>query len=118
MRAAASVMPRACAARSPLANSLANAWSTRRLDRREGRGRGPGVARGRGSDGRYTVPVRIVIKSGPRHRHMVDAASIAIPAGDTQAFTLVEEGLLVAPADAESFEIEVGLGGAGGRRRG
>ena len=71
-----------------------------------------------GGAGRYTVPVRIVVKRGSRIiGERVRQVSVAIPAGDTQGtFTLVEEGLLVAPADAESFEIEVGLGGPAGRR--
>jgi hypothetical protein len=75
---------------------------------------------GGGGAGRYTVPVRIVVKTGSRViAERVRQATVAIPAGDTQgSFTLVEEGLVVSPADAGSFEIEVGLGGMGGRRRG
>jgi hypothetical protein len=66
-----------------------------------------------GSAGRYDVPVQIVVKRGStvlanRSRRM----SVAIPAGDTQtSFTVVEEGIVVPAADANSFEIEVGLGG-------
>jgi hypothetical protein len=76
-----------------------------------------------GSAGRFDVPVRIVVKRGStviasRLRRM----AVMIPAGDTQgSFVAVEEGIVVPAADAQDFEIEVGLGGAGpetsGRRR-
>lgn len=78
---------------------------------------------GAGTGGRFNVPVRIVVKRGDR---IIDTrvrqASVEIPAGDTQgSFALVEEGFVVPAADAGTFDIEVGLGGAaaapGGRRR-
>jgi len=74
-----------------------------------------------GSAGRYDVPVNIVIKRGStviasRSRRV----AVAIPAGQTQSsFSVIEEGIVVPAADANSFEIEVGLGGRGpasGRR--
>ncbi|MCB5175331.1 MULTISPECIES: hypothetical protein [Microvirga] len=68
---------------------------------------GPG-----GSPGRYDVPVRIAVKNGSKiiaNRSRRVAASV--PAGDTQTtFSVIEEGIVVSPADANSFEIEVGLG--------
>ena len=78
---------------------------------------------GAGSGGRFNVPVRILVKRGDR---IIDSrvrqATVEIPAGDSQGtFALVEEGIVVPAADAETFDIEVGLGGAGaaqgGRRR-
>jgi len=71
---------------------------------------------GGGTAGRYNVPVRIVVKDGStiiatRSR----AAVAAIPAGGTQAsVTVVEDNIVVPAARANTFEIEVGLGG--GRR--
>ncbi|MXQ13674.1 hypothetical protein [Microvirga makkahensis] len=70
-----------------------------------------------GSAGRYTVPVQIVVKDGStviatRSR----TATAAIPAGGTQAtVTVVEDGIVVPAARANTFEIEVGLGGRGRR---
>jgi hypothetical protein len=70
-----------------------------------------------GSAGRYTVPVQIVVKDGStviasRSR----SAVAAIPAGGTQAsVTIIEDGIVVPAAQANSFEIEVGLGGRGRR---
>jgi hypothetical protein len=73
-----------------------------------------------GGAGRFNVPVQIVVKGGSsvianRSRQ----TSVAIPSGDTQAnFTVIENGIVVPAAYANSFEIEVGLGGraAAGRR--
>jgi hypothetical protein len=73
-----------------------------------------------GSAGRYDVPVHIVVKRGStvianRSRRL----AVAIPAGQTQtSFSVIEEGIVVSPADATSFEIEVGLGGRAPGRRG
>jgi hypothetical protein len=76
---------------------------------------------GGGGAGRVDVPVQIVVKSGSRvfatrSRRM----ALSIPAGQAQgSATVVEENIVVPPADANSFEIEVSLGGQGtGRRRG
>ncbi|MGO4574363.1 hypothetical protein [Microvirga sp. 2TAF3] len=77
---------------------------------------------GGGAPGRYDVPVHILVKRGStvianRSRRM----AVTIPSGDTQAtFAVVEDGIVVPPADANSFEIEVGLGAGptAGRRRG
>jgi hypothetical protein len=73
-----------------------------------------------GSASRFDVPVQIVVKGGSgvianRSRR----TSVAIPAGDTQAsFTVIEGGIVVPAAYANTFDIEVGLGGrsAAGRR--
>ncbi|MBZ6075998.1 hypothetical protein [Microvirga puerhi] len=68
-----------------------------------------------GAPGRYDVPVQIIVKRGDtvianRSKRM----SVAIPAGDTQGtFAVIEEGIVVPAADANAFEIEVGLGGNG-----
>ncbi|CAA9352271.1 MAG: hypothetical protein AVDCRST_MAG90-2494 [uncultured Microvirga sp.] len=75
---------------------------------------GPGASAG----GRFEAPVRVVIKSGDRVlATRFRRVPVTIPAGDTQgSFTVVEEGLVVPPGSGE-FEIEVGLGGAGGPER-
>ncbi|MBJ6124280.1 hypothetical protein [Microvirga splendida] len=71
-----------------------------------------------GSPGRYDVPVQIVVKDGStvfasRSRRV----AAAIPAGQTQTtVSIVEEGILIPAASVNSFEIEVGLGAAAGRR--
>ncbi len=73
-----------------------------------------------GGAGRFNVPVQIVVKGGSgvianRSRQ----TSVAIPSGDTQAsFAVIEGGILVPAAYANTFEIEVGLGGraSAGRR--
>jgi hypothetical protein len=68
-----------------------------------------------GAPGRYDVPVQIIVKRGDtvianRSKRM----SVAIPAGETQGtFAVIEEGIVVPAADANVFEIEVGLGGNG-----
>lgn len=73
-----------------------------------------------GSAGRYNVPIHIVVKDGSTvfaSRSRTVAA--AIPAGQTQTtVSVVEEGIVVPASYANSFEIEVGLGGraATGRR--
>lgn len=73
-----------------------------------------------GAPGRYDVPVHIVIKRGSTViANRTRRVAVSIPAGDNQAaFSVVEEGIAVSPNDAQSFEIEVGLGGspAAGRR--
>ncbi|MGO4387239.1 hypothetical protein AB4Y85_06855 [Microvirga sp. 2YAF29] len=73
-----------------------------------------------GGAGRFNVPVQIVVKSGSgaianRSRQ----TSVAIPSGDTQAsFAVIEGGIVIPAAYANTFEIEVGLGSraAAGRR--
>ena len=75
-----------------------------------------------GSAGRYDVPVHIVVKDGStvfadRSRQV----AAAIPAGQTQTtVSVIEDGIVVPASYANSFEIEVGLGGraASSRRRG
>jgi hypothetical protein len=78
-----------------------------------------------GGIGRTSVPVRIVVRSGSTIlAERVRTANVAIPAGQTQAsFAIVEDGIVVPPSAAESYEIEVGLGGTAAaparkRRRG
>ena len=74
-----------------------------------------------GSAGRYDVPLQIVVKSGSRvFANRSRRMAVAIPAGDTQtSFSVIEDNIVVPPADANTFEIEVGLGAqAAGRRRG
>lgn len=72
-----------------------------------------------GAAGRYDVPVQIVVKSGSRIiANRSTRTSVAIPAGDTQGtFAVVEEGIVVPAMDANTFEIEVGLGGSAPARR-
>jgi hypothetical protein len=66
-----------------------------------------------GGAGRYEAPVNIILKRGDtvianRSRRV----AIAIPGGDVQGrATLVEEGIVVPAADADAFDIEIGLGG-------
>jgi hypothetical protein len=66
-----------------------------------------------GGAGRFNVPVQIVVKGGSgvvanRSRQ----TSVAIPGGDTQAsFSVIEGGIVVPAAYANSFQIDVGLGG-------
>jgi hypothetical protein len=78
-----------------------------------------------GGAGRFDVPVRVVVKRGSTIiANRLRRVAVTIPAGDTQGtFTIIEDGIVIPPVDAEHFEIEVGLGGAGpaegrGRRRG
>jgi len=70
-----------------------------------------------GAAGRYNVPVQIAVKDGSTviaNRSRTTVA--AIPAGGTQAtVTVVEDGIVVPPASANSFEIEVALGARGRR---
>lgn len=70
-----------------------------------------------GAAGRYNVPVNIVVKDGSSvlaNRSRTTVA--AIPAGGTQTtVTVVEEGIVVPPASANTFQIEVALGGRGRR---
>jgi hypothetical protein len=75
---------------------------------------------GAGSGGTFSVPVRVVLKRGERViATRVRTASVTIPAGETQgSFIIVEEGLSVPAADAQTFDIEVGLGGAGAATEG
>lgn len=73
-----------------------------------------------GSAGRYEAPVQILVKNGSsvlanRSRR----AAVPIPAGGTQGtVTVIEEGIVVPAAYANTFEIEVGLGGRAAGRRG
>ncbi|MGO4523683.1 hypothetical protein AB4097_02330 [Microvirga sp. 2MCAF35] len=68
-----------------------------------------------GASGRYDVPLHIVVKDGStifadRSRRV----AAAIPAGQTQTtVSVIEDGIVVPPSYANSFEIEVGLGGGG-----
>ena len=68
-----------------------------------------------GGAGRFSVPVRVVVRSGDRIiASRVRQAAVQVPPGDTQGtFVVVEEGIVVPRAAAQNFEIEVGLGGAG-----
>ncbi|WP_134494383.1 hypothetical protein [Microvirga pakistanensis] len=72
---------------------------------------------GGGSAGRYNVPVQFIVKDGSTViANRSRSAVAAIPAGGTQAtVTVVEDGIVVPAARANTFEIEVGLGGRGGR---
>jgi hypothetical protein len=66
-----------------------------------------------GGGGRFTAPVHMVVKNGSTVlANRSRAVGVAIPAGDTQgSFSIVEDGIVVPPSAANSFEIEVGLGG-------
>ncbi len=72
-----------------------------------------------GGGGRVDAPVRVQIKQGStvlatRARRV----AVAIPSGSLQgAFAVVEEGFVVPPQYAESYEIEVALAGAPGPGR-
>ena len=67
--------------------------------------------------GRYSAPVRIVAKRGSTvFANRSRTVGVAIPAGDTQGtFSIIEENIVIPAAEANTFEIEVGLG-SGGRR--
>jgi hypothetical protein len=71
-----------------------------------------------GSAGRYTVPVHIVVKDGSTvFANRSKSVAAVIPAGQSQTtVSVIEDGIVVPAASANSFEIEVGLG-TGGRRR-
>jgi len=75
-----------------------------------------------GAAGRYDVPMQIVVKDGSTvFANRSRRVAAAIPAGQAQTtVSVIEEGIVVPAASANSFEIEVGLGGraAPGRRRG
>jgi hypothetical protein len=76
-----------------------------------------------GSSGRYDVPVQIVVKDGSNViANRSKRVAAVIPTGQAQAtVSVVEEGIVVPAAYANTFEIEVGLGGrapASTRRRG
>ena len=73
-----------------------------------------------GSAGRYDVPVQIVVKDGSTvFANRSRRVAAAIPAGQTQTtVSVIEEGIVVPASYANSFEIEVGLGGRGAGRRG
>lgn len=75
-----------------------------------------------GGAGRFDVPVHVIVKgSSTVIANRARRVSVAIPAGEAGAnFAVVEEGIVVPAADANSFEIQVGLGAgpAQGRRRG
>jgi hypothetical protein len=73
-----------------------------------------------GASGRFDVPVHFVVRQGGKIlADRVRRTSVVIPPGESQgSFALVEEGIVVPPASAQSFEIEVGLGGGAPRARG
>ncbi|MBB4040153.1 hypothetical protein GGR34_001804 [Microvirga flocculans] len=66
-----------------------------------------------GSAGRYDVPVQIVVRDGSTvFANRSRRAAAAIPAGQTQTtVSVIEDGIVVPAASANSFKIEVGLGG-------
>jgi hypothetical protein len=66
-----------------------------------------------GSSGRYDIPVQIVVKDGSTvFANRSRRVAAAIPAGQTQTtVSIIEDGIVVPAAYANSFEIEVGLGG-------
>ncbi len=74
--------------------------------------------------GRFDVPVRFVVSDGAGNviASRVQRAAVAVPAGEgSTLFAVVEEGIVVPRAAAETFEIEIGLGAGqapAGRRRG
>ncbi|NBJ11298.1 hypothetical protein [Microvirga arsenatis] len=75
-----------------------------------------------GSSGRFDVPVQIVVKDGSTvFANRSRRVAAVIPAGQSQTtVSVIEEGIVVPAAYANSFEIEVGLGGRAapaGRRR-
>ena len=73
-----------------------------------------------GSAGRYDVPIQIVVKDGSTvFANRSRRVAAAIPAGQTQTtVSVVEEGIVIPASYANSFEIEVGLGGRAPGRRG
>jgi hypothetical protein len=66
-----------------------------------------------GSSGRYDIPVQIVVKDGSTvFANRSRRVAAAIPAGQTRTtVSIIEDGIVVPAAYANSFEIEVGLGG-------
>jgi hypothetical protein len=74
--------------------------------------------------GRFDVPVRFVVSDGAGNviASRVQRAAVAIPAGEGNAlFAVVEDGIVVPPSAAETFEIDIGLGAGpapAARRRG
>ncbi len=70
-----------------------------------------------GGAGRYNVPIQILVKDRSGVIANRSRATVAaIPAGGTQAtVTVVEDNILVPADQANTFEIEVGLGRSGGR---
>lgn len=66
-----------------------------------------------GSSGRYDIPVQVVVKDGSAvFANRSRRVAAAIPAGQTQTtVSIIEDGIVVPAANANSFEIEVGLGG-------
>ncbi|WP_238184697.1 hypothetical protein [Methylobacterium trifolii] len=73
---------------------------------------GPG-----GSPGRFEVPLSIAIKNGDKVvTSRAKRFTVVIESGQAQGFaTMVEDGLIVPPALAADYEIEVGLGGGGAK---
>jgi hypothetical protein len=73
-----------------------------------------------GSAGRYDVPIQIVVKDGSTvFANRSRRVAAAIPAGQSRTtVSVIEEGIVVPAASADSFEIEVGLGGRATGRRG
>lgn len=74
--------------------------------------------------GRFDVPVRFVVSDGlgTVFASRTQRAAVTVPADQGNAlFAVVEEGIVVPRAAAETFEIEIGLGAGpapAGRRRG
>jgi hypothetical protein len=70
-----------------------------------------------GGSRRYAAPITVVVKDGSAiFATRTRQAAIGIPAGDSQGtVTLVEDNIIVPAGSADSFEIQVSLGG---RRRG
>jgi hypothetical protein len=73
-----------------------------------------------GSSGRYDVPIQIVVKDGSTvFANRSRRVAAAIPAGQSRTtVSVIEEGIVVPASYANSFEIEVGLGGRTAGRRG
>lgn len=73
-----------------------------------------------GTPGRFDAPVHIAIKSGGKVvTARVKRVPVAIGAGEAQGlFAVVEDNLIVPPASAENYEIEVRLGGGSPREPG
>jgi hypothetical protein len=75
-----------------------------------------------GSAGRFDIPIQIVVKDGSTvFANRSRRVAAAIPAGQAQTtVSVVEEGIVVPAANANTFEIVVGLGthAAPSRRRG
>ena len=64
-----------------------------------------------GTSGRFDVPLRVQIKDGDTViANRLRQTSVTIPSGQTQgSFVFVEDGIVVPPASANRFTIEVAL---------